>query len=94
MTWLQAGSKFYLSGHSTKQKGLYIGAGLGAHILTTAFVYRGSRQAEQGTYFSYSIGAGYRYRNIDFSYRQQLVQYPQRSLNFNGFRLAYALQRS
>lgn len=87
---IQAGAKYYLFSTGNIRKGFYISGEMGMHVFSLRVVVNGlSQNSPSENHFSYAPGLGYRYGNLELSYRQQFISFSGPSINYTGFRIAY-----
>lgn len=90
---IQIGAKFNLANIGEEQN-LFLTGELGANILMARASLNGSDvPINTETDFCYAVGAGYRVRRFELSYRQQFVTSSGKSINYSCVRLTWLIPR-
>jgi len=96
---IQVGGKFYLFGRNYVQRGVYVSGELGLNVTLSRATINGVSQSSNDNNFNYAAGLGYRFKNFEFSYRNQILKFSSnqasvQQASYSSFRLLFILNFS
>lgn len=90
---IQVGVKYYFPSGEDVHTGIFAFGELGALLLTRKVTLNGVSDSPSESDVSFSLGAGYRLKGFELSYRQQFIAASGEGFNYSGLRIAFLLDR-